>query len=767
MIKINIKYHICALLVMFVTMAHAQITATITPIQNGQGGSITLDIQGGNAPFTFQWYKTDPVFGQGTYSTEQNIKDLEEGEYCVEITDDKCCTAQQCFEIKKEECNSVFVANKVNPTSCERKSVINTVPPTPTGKNLPGSSDGSVTIGITAPFTEKDFDFTWEIRNPNGVFSFFRKGKNLTNLVSGTYKLKVKNITNGCEQTLFVTLCCCGGSEVSYYDEGGNFLYTNFQSDPLDPKHCFDSKENPLKAESNPTPPSSNTAKDGSISLTAGGGVGAPYYYKWTGPNGFTSTSASISGLSKGEYCYTVTDGCGSVKDCIPMYVCEEKPMVVTAKLEKPCEDLMAKFPGNTKAGGTITATATGGVPAYKYQWSTGAKGPILKNVKSGTYCVTVTDKGGCTVVGCFTLSKGQSIDEKFSLPCKIEYYCESKDRSVFTEYKNTRKEVDKIDCSKLNLICEATGVQTGTEPNPKPNYVSTGPNFAACGIFGVCKSGFVVRLLSGSTYTKTLWNCEQGCQCLDVTYCNLGVEGTMAIKSVKVGLEKRDIGKCQYVAFDGQILTGYLVGYFCGEQLIKKECRQYVSPGEKVSVVANILTDMTIGELFMYQFDRPESGIDENTKIYVAEGIDLNTTITEFQKIMASNSEDQNSIMHPLEFNDYKLRDCDKISYKLEIIDDRNDSSDENDVKANSDFELFPNPTNNFVFIKKNKMVFKNLVVNLYDELGRSIYDSTWNNNDNLKIDVSRFSSGTYFIKVTDENSNIVFQDKIIKISQ
>ncbi len=135
-----------------VVSLHAQVTATITQIQNGQGGSITLDIQGGNAPFTFQWFKIDPVFGQGTYSTEQNIKDLEEGEYCVEITDDKCCTAEQCFTIKKEECNSVFVAYKKNPKSCITKFGKDSKP-------FPGSKDGEVLIGIKAPYTEKDYTF--------------------------------------------------------------------------------------------------------------------------------------------------------------------------------------------------------------------------------------------------------------------------------------------------------------------------------------------------------------------------------------------------------------------------------------------------------------------------------------------------------------------------------------------------------------------------------------------------------------------------------
>ena len=45
----------------------------------------------------------------------------------------------------------------------------------------------------------------------------------------------------------------------------------------------------------------------GSVNVGISGGV-PPYSYKWSGPNGFTSTQQNISGLEKGCYTLSVTD---------------------------------------------------------------------------------------------------------------------------------------------------------------------------------------------------------------------------------------------------------------------------------------------------------------------------------------------------------------------------------------------------------------------------------------------------------------------------
>ncbi len=59
--------------------------------------------------------------------------------------------------------------------------------------------------------------------------------------------------------------------------------------------------------------------------------------------------------------------------------------------------------------------------------------------------------------------------------------------------------------------------------------------------------------------------------------------------------------------------------------------------------------------------------------------------------------------------------------------------------------FSLFPNPTENILIIEGNGSVeIKNISV--YDNLGKLIEEI----NGNLKIDVSRYDSGIYFLKIT-----------------
>ncbi|HEY6191338.1 MAG TPA: FlgD immunoglobulin-like domain containing protein, partial [Bacteroidota bacterium] len=49
---------------------------------------------------------------------------------------------------------------------------------------------------------------------------------------------------------------------------------------------------------------------------------------------------------------------------------------------------------------GTLTATASGGTPAYSYHWSNGATTSTITTSTAGTYSVTVTDSKGCTGTG-------------------------------------------------------------------------------------------------------------------------------------------------------------------------------------------------------------------------------------------------------------------------------------------------------------------------------------------------------------------------------
>lgn len=128
--------------------------------------------------------------------------------------------------------------------------------------------------------------------------------------------------------------------------------------------------------------------QNGSINLstTSGGTPGTgtpPYTYTWI-PN--LGNTANPTNLSAGSYSVTVTDANGCTATTAPFVVGDTQgDLVVTiTSTNVTCKDA---------ANGTITVTVSGGCPTYIYSWSD----PLLstanpKNVRPGTYTVTVTD---------------------------------------------------------------------------------------------------------------------------------------------------------------------------------------------------------------------------------------------------------------------------------------------------------------------------------------------------------------------------------------
>ena len=61
---------------------------------------------------------------------------------------------------------------------------------------------------------------------------------------------------------------------------------------------------------------------------------------------------------------------------------------------------------------GEITVDASGGNPGYTYQWDNNETGASIKNLKPGTYTVTVTDSNGHTAQKSFTIEDNKSGDK-------------------------------------------------------------------------------------------------------------------------------------------------------------------------------------------------------------------------------------------------------------------------------------------------------------------------------------------------------------------
>ncbi|NUO00361.1 MAG: T9SS type A sorting domain-containing protein, partial [Saprospiraceae bacterium] len=134
------------------------------------------------------------------------------------------------------------------------------------------SADGSI---LLAPFGDPA-GYTYQWDDPEGQTDSIAVG-----LSAGTYSVIVSGNSNGCVDTMTFTLEAPSPVEITL-DE--------------------------LVAEL-------STSMNGAISVTAGGGQGAPYTFIWRFNGSIISTQEDLTGLSAGEYLLTVVDlnGCISL----------------------------------------------------------------------------------------------------------------------------------------------------------------------------------------------------------------------------------------------------------------------------------------------------------------------------------------------------------------------------------------------------------------------------------------------------------------------
>jgi len=134
---------------------------------------------------------------------------------------------------------------------------------------------------------------------------------------------------------------------------------------------------------------------DGTATVTAGGGNGAPYTYLWD--DGQT-TSTAIGLCANPSFCVTVTDGSGVCFDTACVILVDPVVMtLVTDSQDVTCFGL---------SDGDAIVTPSGGTLPYTYIWSNGDTDSIADNVPAGPYCVTVTDNNGCSKDTCVNIDE-------------------------------------------------------------------------------------------------------------------------------------------------------------------------------------------------------------------------------------------------------------------------------------------------------------------------------------------------------------------------
>lgn len=84
--------------------------------------------------------------------------------------------------------------------------------------------------------------------------------------------------------------------------------------------------------------------------------------------------------------------------------------------------------------------------------------------------------------------------------------------------------------------------------------------------------------------------------------------------------------------------------------------------------------------------------------------------------------------------------------------------------TNTKSNFSIYPNPTNGNISIKNSNSIDKEVAITICDVLGNAIIENKKFNLALQNLDLSDFSSGVYFVKITDKNNQLLYSDKIVK---
>ncbi|MBK9798913.1 MAG: choice-of-anchor L domain-containing protein [Bacteroidetes bacterium] len=380
-------------------------------------GAITLSVNGGLAPFTYNWVPA-------SIGNIPNPSGLPAGFYSVVITDaNNCSTTPIHYEITQPAALNLSFTGITN-------------------VNCFGGVNGTINASVTGGVG--NYNYTW-----SGACVGCPNSPNLSGLTAGIYNLTVSddnactvsgvdsitqpvsnlsasasspvvnggyNITCNGASTGNINLVVTGGTGPYTFTWTAAGFATAFTQNlsglkaktytvvVVDNKGCTTSTSITLTQ-----PPllvlnttertfiggnniSCNGAQDGCIDATVSGGT-SPYTYSWTGPNGYNSTSEDICNLFAGLYILTATDANG----------CEVFKAVTLTEPDPLAGSLAPSFFNggwnigcNGDSTGFITLTVTGGTSGYEFIWSTADTTQDIFNLPAGGYNVLVTDPNGC-----------------------------------------------------------------------------------------------------------------------------------------------------------------------------------------------------------------------------------------------------------------------------------------------------------------------------------------------------------------------------------
>lgn len=246
---------------------------------------------------------------------------------------------------------TVTVTDAAGCTASASASVIQpsalTATPTVSNVSCNGGSNGSVNLAVSGGTSTYNYDWS------NGSTT-----QNLSGVVSGAYSVTVTDSHS------------CTASASSNVSQPNAIIISPTVTNL----------------------PCTGGANTGAVNISVTGGAGG-YTYAWSN----LATTQNISGLNTGTFSVVVTDAahCSATQSAI-----------VSQAGSMSLSTVIAEVKCFGESNGGITVTASGGTPTYNYAWSTGINNQPQTGLAAGSFTVTVTDQGGCTLINSITVSQ-------------------------------------------------------------------------------------------------------------------------------------------------------------------------------------------------------------------------------------------------------------------------------------------------------------------------------------------------------------------------
>lgn len=305
--------------------------------------SVNITVAGGIPFTTGQPYKFSWTGPNGFTSTDEDISNLEPGNYNLKVIDNGNCPFIRNYVVGEPD-KFVFSGYK-NDITCF------------------GLNNGKINLNVSGG--TQPYVYVW---TKDGAP--FATTKDLSNLTAGVYEVTITEANNCDILTSTYTIIEPALLEVRLMRQKDILCYGDFTGE-IDV----------------------NTTGGRATEITTGV---FNYSYSWTGPNGFRSNNQNLRNVAAGIYNLRVTDNSGCNADLQVVLLQNNEIQLDFTKTEIACYNAAnASITINNIRGGIPFPTGN----PYIIEWSNLGTGLVQENLSAGTYTIKITDALSCVKV--------------------------------------------------------------------------------------------------------------------------------------------------------------------------------------------------------------------------------------------------------------------------------------------------------------------------------------------------------------------------------